>query len=195
MSKQRKRAAAFAIVMVVVSVIGACNRDNDAVVKGRTGPNGASRDTASDIAVSEDGIGPIQIGMNLSDAVNMGLLNDNPTRNPKCDWVYPAVGAGIPDGVNVMVVSGKIARIDVDTGVVTTEDGVKIGDSEDKIKTVYGDDVQVEPHKYIEGGHYMTVPGDSASAGKALVFETDGKRVTAFRGGRLPEVKWVEGCS
>lgn len=195
MTKQRTRAGAFAIVMALVSVIGACNRDNDAVVKGRAGPNGTSGDTASDIAVSEDGIGPIQIGMNLSDAVNMGLLNDNPTRNPKCDWVYPAVGAGIPDGVNVMVVSGKIARIDVDTGVVTTEDGVKIGDSEDKIKTVYGDDVQVEPHKYIEGGHYMTVLGDSASAGKALVFETDGKRVTAFRGGRLPEVKWVEGCS
>lgn len=195
MTKQRTRAGAFAIVLALVSVIGACNRDNDAVVKGRAGPNGTSGDTASDIAVSEDGIGPIQIGMNLSDAVNMGLLNDNPTRNPKCDWVYPAVGAGIPDGVNVMVVSGKIARIDVDTGVVTTEDGVKIGDSEDKIKTVYGDDVQVEPHKYIEGGHYMTVLGDSASAGKALVFETDGKRVTAFRGGRLPEVKWVEGCS
>src|SRR5436853_180616 len=98
-------------------------------------------------------------------------------------------------GLVVMLVNGKIARIDVDSGVVTTEDGVKIGDSEDKVKTVYGDDVKVEPHKYIEGGHYMTILGDSASAGKALVFETDGKRVTAFRGGRLPEVKWVEGCS
>jgi hypothetical protein len=193
--KTQRSIAVFAVVTVVVAMTAACSRDNDAVVKGRIGPNGASRDTASDIAVSEDGIGPIQIGMNLSDAVNMGLLNDNPTRNPKCDWVYPAVGAGIPDGVNVMVVSGKIARIDVDTGVVTSEDGVKIGDSEDKVKSVYGDDVQVTPHKYIDGGHYMTVLGDSASAGKALVFETDGKHVTAFRGGRLPEVKWVEGCS
>jgi hypothetical protein len=195
MKTQRSMAGAFAVMMVVASLVAACNRDNDAAVKGRTGPNGASRDTASDVAVSEDGLGPVQIGMNLSDAVNMGLLNDNPTRNPKCDWVYPAVGAGIPDGVNVMVVNGKIARIDVDTGVVTTEDGVKIGDSEDKVKTVYGDEVKIEPHKYIEGGHYMTILGDSASAGKALVFETDGKRVTAFRGGRLPEVKWVEGCS
>jgi hypothetical protein len=94
-----------------------------------------------------------------------------------------------------MVVKGKIARIDVDTGSVTTEDGAKIGDTEDHIKRIYGDEVKVEPHKYIEGGHYMTVAGDSASAGKALVFETDGKRVTMFRGGRLPEVKWVEGCS
>ena len=116
--------------------------------------------------------------------------------NPACDFVFPAVGAGIPEGVSVMVVKGKIARIDVDTGSVTTEDGVKIGDTEDRIKSIYGDEVKLEPHKYIEGGHYMTVVGDSASAaGRALVFETDGKRVTMFRGGRLPEVKWVEGCS
>jgi hypothetical protein len=41
----------------------------------------------------------------------------------------------------------------------------------------------------------MIVKGDSASAGKEIVFETDGKRVTMFRAGRLPEVEWVEGCS
>jgi hypothetical protein len=83
----------------------------------------------------------------------------------------------------------------VDTGSVTTEDGVKIGDTEDKVKSVYGDDLTTEPHKYITGGHYMTVMGDSASAGKALVFETDGAHVSNFRAGRMPEVKWVEGCS
>jgi hypothetical protein len=193
MKKQRSIALSFAAVVLAASLASACGGDEKAV-KGRTGPNGASRDTVSDVALTEEGIGPIQIGMNLSDAVNMGLLNDNPTRNPKCDWVYPAVGSGIPD-VNVMVVNGKVARIDVDTGAVTTEDGGKIGDSEDRIKSIYGDDVQVEPHKYNAGWHYLTVLGDSASAGKALVFETDGKQVTSFRGGRLPEVKWVEGCS
>ena len=157
-------------------------------------PGGTGRDSASDLALNEDGLGQIQIGMTLDDAVNMGLLNENPNMNAQCDFVFPAVGAGIPDGVSVMVVKGKIARIDVDTGSVTTEDGIKVGDSEDRVKSVYGDELTVEPHKYIEGGHYMTVLGDSASAGKALVFETDGKHVTMFRAGRLPEVKWVEGC-
>ncbi|HET7612784.1 MAG TPA: hypothetical protein VFK26_02570 [Gemmatimonadaceae bacterium] len=195
MKMQLSRAGFLVAMMTVASIAAACNRDADQVVKGRSGPGGTSRDTVSDITLSEDGIGPIQIGMNLSDAVNMGLLNDNPNRREQCDWVYPAVGSGIPDGVNVMVVNGKIARIDVDTGTVTTEDGGKIGDSEDRIKSIYGDDLTIEPHKYIEGGHYMTVAGDSASAGKAIVFETDGKQVTAFRAGRLPEVKWVEGCS
>jgi len=180
--------------MLLAALASACSKDEQAV-KGRNGPNGTVHDSVSDVALSEEGIGPIQIGMNMEDAVNMGLLNDNPTRKPQCDWVYPAVGAGIPDGVNVMVVNGKIARIDVDTGTVTTEDGARIGDTEDKIKSIYGDEVKVEPHKYIDGGHYMTVLGDSTSAGKALVFDTDGKHVTSFRGGRLPEVKWVEGCS
>jgi hypothetical protein len=195
MKNQRSILGSFAVIMLLASLASACNKDDDKAVKGRSGPNGAAHDSVSDLALSEEGLGQIQIGMNLADAVNMGLLNENPTMNTRCDFVFPAVGAGIPDGVSVMVVKGKIARIDVDTGSVTTEDGAKIGDTEDHIKSIYGDEVKVEPHKYIEGGHYMTVAGDSASAGKALVFETDGKRVTMFRGGRLPEVKWVEGCS
>jgi hypothetical protein len=194
MNTQRSIKGSFAVIMLLASLASACNRDDEKAVKGRIGPNGAAHDSVSDLALSEDGLGQIQIGMNLVDAGNMGLLNENPTMNKECDFVFPAVGAGIPDGVSVMVVKGKIARIDVDTGSVTTEDGAKIGDTEDRIKSIYGDEVKVEPHKYVEAGHYMTVTGDSASAGKALVFETDGKRVTMFRGGRLPEVKWVEGC-
>ncbi|MGH7650816.1 MAG: hypothetical protein ACREMS_03135 [Gemmatimonadaceae bacterium] len=195
MNNQRSLRVSCALAMAVAVFASACTRGADQVVKGRNGPNGPARDSISDLALSEDGLGQIQIGMNLDDAVNMGLLNENPEMKPDCDFVFPAVGAGIPDGVSVMVVKGKVARIDVDTGSVTTEDGAKIGDSEDRIRAIYDGDVQVEPHKYIEGGHYMTVMGDSASAGKAIVFETDGKHVTSFRGGRLPEVKWVEGCS
>jgi hypothetical protein len=195
MNRQRRILGSFAVVMVLASLASACNSGDDKAVKGRIGPNGAAHDSISDLALSEDGLGQIQIGMNLDDAVNMGLLNENPTMSTQCDFVFPAVGAGIPDGVSVMVVKGKIARIDVDTGSVTTEDGAKIGDTEERLKSIYGDEMNVERHKFIEGGHYMTVLGDSASAGKALVFETDGKRVTMFRAGRLPEVKWFEGCS
>lgn len=196
MNSQRSlRSSLVLVVLFAVLTASACNREDNKVVKGRNGPNGAARDSVSDLALNEDGLGQIQVGMPLDEAVSMGLLNENPTMKKECDFVFPAVGAGIPDGVSVMVVRGKIARIDVDTGSVTTEDGAKIGDTEERIKSVYDGDVQVEPHKYIQGGHYMTVMGDSASAGKAIVFETDGKRVTMFRAGRLPEVKWVEGCS
>jgi len=194
MNSQRSIRSYVLGAVLLAAFATACNKEDDKAVKGRTGPNGAARDTVSDLALNEDGLGQIQIGMTLDEAVNMGLLNERPDIKQACDFVFPAVGAGIPFGVNVMVVKGKVARIDVDTGTVTTEDGAKIGDSEDKIKSIYGDELKVSPHKYIEGGHYLTVLGDSASAGKAMVFETDGKQVTMFRAGRIPEVEWVEGC-
>ena len=194
MTSQLSIRSACVRTMLFATLVSACAKEDDQAVKGRNGPNGAARDSVSDLALGEDGLGQLQVGMTLTEAVNMGLVNERPDMKPACDFVFPAVGAGIPFGVNVMVVRGKIARIDVDTGTVTTEDGVKIGDTEDKVKSVYGDELQVQPHKYIEGGHYMTVKGDSASAGKAIVFETDGKRVTMFRAGRIPEVEWVEGC-
>jgi hypothetical protein len=192
---RRRTIGLIAVIVLLASLGSACSKGDDKAVKGRNGPNGAAHDSVSDLALNEDGLGPIQIGMNLDDAVNMGLLNENPTMNKQCDFVYPAVGSGIPEVVGVMVVKGEVVRIDIDTGTVTTEDGAKIGDTEDRIKSIYGDDVKVEPHKLIDGGHYMTVLGDSASAGRALVFETEGQHVTRFRAGRLPEVKWAAGCS
>jgi hypothetical protein len=196
MNSQRSlRTFCILFTLSAVLVGSACNGERDRAVKGRNGPNGAGHDTVSQVALNEDGLGPIQVGMTLAEAVNMGLLNENPNMKKECDFVFPAVGAGVPDNVGVMIVRGKVARIDVDTGSVTTEDGAKIGDTEEKIKSIYNGDLQIEPHKYVAGGHYMIVMGDSASAGKAIVFETNGKVVTNFRAGRLPEVKWVEGCS
>ena len=189
------RRSCVSVTLFLVLAVSACNRGDDRAVKGRIGPNGAGHDSVSEVALNEDGLGPVQVGMTLAEAVNMGVLNENPNLKKECDFVFPAVGAGIPDNVGVMIVRGKVARIDVDTGSVTTEDGAKIGDTEDKLKTIYNGDLQIEPHKYVPGGHYMIVMGDSASAGKAIVFETNGKTVTNFRAGRLPEVKWVEGCS
>ena len=58
---------------------------------------------------------------------------------------------------------------------------------------LYGGRVKSEPHKYVRGGHYLVVPSPADSDAQ-LVFETDGKRVTSYRVGRLPEVRWVEGC-
>lgn len=195
MNSQRSiRSSIQGVLLLAVLALG-CNRDDEQAVKGREGPNGASRDTVSEVALTEDGLGPVQIGMTLDEAVSMGVLNERPDIKTACDFVYPAVGSGVPFDVGVMVVKGKIARIDVDTGSVTTEDGAKIGDNEDRVKGIYGDELEVRPHKYIEGGHYLIVKGDSTSAGKEIVFETDASgKVIMFRAGRLPEVEWVEGC-
>jgi len=89
-------------------------------------------------------------------------------------------------------IKGQVARIDVDSGRVATLEGVRIGDAEARVRQVYGGRVTQEPHKYTTAGHYLIVT--PADRGYRLIFETDGKAVTSYRAGRMPEVQWVEKC-
>jgi hypothetical protein len=119
------------------------------------------------------------------------LVRDDPDVDG-CGFVHPADG---PRGISFMVIRGRVARVDVESGRTSTEAGARIGDTETKIKKLYGRRVRVEPHAYAEGApwHYLIVPGPDRK--HALVFETDGHRVTSYRAGRRPEVEYVEGCS
>jgi hypothetical protein len=93
-----------------------------------------------------------------------------------------------------MVVNGQVARVEVSNAAVATTAGARVGDTEARITALYPGRVQTTPHKYTDG-RYLTVRGAAADSVHRLVFETDGQRVTRYRGGRMPEVEWVEGCS
>ena len=70
--------------------------------------------------------------------------------------------------------------------------GAKIGDTEDKIKSL-SKGVQVFLQKYDEKKNDMEVY--SADKKYLIIFEIDGKVVTGFRVGKAEEVGCVEGCS
>lgn len=138
------------------------------------------------------GWGPIRVGMTVPEARKAlgGSLAD--PRNRECDHVHPRPA---PSGVLLMIVQGRVARVEVNDTTVATAEGARVGDSEARIEALYPGRVQSVPHKY-EDGHYLIVRrGAGADTVYRLVFETDGRRVTRFRGGRVPEVEWVEGCS
>jgi hypothetical protein len=92
-----------------------------------------------------------------------------------------------------MLVRDTVARIDVRDNTLATDAGARVGDAESRVRELYRGRVKTEPHKYVQGGHYLidTSPTDTMHQ---IVFETDGKRVTTYRVGRTPEVRWVEGC-
>jgi hypothetical protein len=92
--------------------------------------------------------------------------------------------------ISFMVLEGEIARVDTTSRAYRTAGGARVGDTEARIKRLYGGRVKVEPHKYTDG-HYLIV-GDGK---RAIIFDTDGKKVLLIRAGRYPEVDWVEGCS
>jgi hypothetical protein len=93
-----------------------------------------------------------------------------------------------------MIERNEVVRVDVDSGSVETSAGARIGDTEDRIKSLYAGRITVGPHKYTDG-HYLTVvPADKADSAFRLIFETDGNRVTRYRSGKRPQVEYVERC-
>jgi hypothetical protein len=57
---------------------------------------------------------------------------------------------------------------------------------------MYGPRLEVTPHKYVDGGHYLTVR--SSDRRYAMVMETDGSKVVFIRSGLVPAAEYVEGC-
>jgi hypothetical protein len=145
---------------------------------------------AGDWQVTYAGIGPIRAGMKLEQLKTVSRDGFTiPARLEECDYIRPRSGH---EGVALMIVKGEVARVDITKGTTATVDGAKIGDTEARIKELYGDRVKVTPHKYTTG-HYLVVT-PSASSNNRIVFETDGNKVLRYRSGREPEVEYVESC-
>jgi hypothetical protein len=146
-------------------------------------------------AVDLRGIGAVRVGMSVRQAERVigqkiKVVSDDRPGNT-CGY------ASIPNqsGIDFMVIDRNIARIDIRNPQVKTASGAKVGDSEQRIARLYGARLKVSPHKYTKG-HYLTVvPQDTRDRNYRLIFETDGKKVTTYRVGKLPEVEYVEGCS
>jgi hypothetical protein len=140
-----------------------------------------------DWEVTPTGIGSIKTGMSIEEA-QVILHNDLvvPANLSECAFLKTKSG---PKGVLFMVEQRHISRVDVTAGSTATSAGARVGDTEDKIKSLYSG-IAVTPHKYTDG-HYLTYSGN----GGKIVFETDGSKVTRYRSGTTPAVDYVEGCS
>lgn len=143
-------------------------------------------------AVAFTGVAPLRVGMTAREAREaLGLPpQTTPTTPESCSYLDLK---GKPLHAFVMMTSDTIVRFDVRDNTLATEAGARVGDSEATVVGLYRGRVRIQPHKYLPSGHNLvvTTPADSALR---LVFETDGKQVTAYHAGRRPEVEYVEGC-
>ena len=159
-------------------------------------PTGPTKPLAEWISwrVADTGFGSITIGMTpeqANAAVGGALELPQGMTYDACDY---ARARGV-DSLAFMIEMGKVVRIDVRRHDIQTVEGARVGDSEVRIQQLYPGRVNVSPHKYTDG-HYLTVvPSDTSARRYRLIFETDGAVVTRFRGGVLPQVEYVEGCS
>jgi hypothetical protein len=158
-----------------------------------------------------DGIGPIRVGMTVSEAETTARVKlvekGGRAGGGGCYYLWPQKG---PQYVGLMAIGNqenspidrtrdRIVRVDIFKGSsISTLSGAKIGDTEARIMALYPGRIKVTPHQYTgpQGGHYLTyTPKDSSDKNFRIVFETLKGRVTQFRSGKLPEVTYVEGCA
>jgi hypothetical protein len=91
-----------------------------------------------------------------------------------------------------MIIDGHVARVDVGAAGLKTSTGIQVGDSEARVRQVYGRRMKVTSHQYIDTGHYLTVR--SADGKYGVRFETDKGRIIEFYAGTYEAIQYVEGC-
>jgi|SRR5579859_2678165 len=148
--------------------------------------------TAHEWVVHFDGIGPVKIGMSLSE-LNAVLHENFSMPEDKDEQTCFYVEHAKHPGVAFMIQEGHVTRVDVDGSGVATALGIKIGDSESQAMKVYGNKLKVEPHHYTAPeGHYLTVLSGNERYG--IRFETDEGKIVRFYSGQLQAIGLVEGC-
>ena len=138
----------------------------------------------------EESVGPVKIGMSLNQlraVLNEKLVGEE-SGTEGCYYVH----ARGHDHISFMIEDGKVSRIDIEAPGFATLTGVQVGNSESRLRQVYGTKLKVTEHKYIDTGHYFTVQSQNGRYG--VRFETDKGKILRFYAGRYESIQYVEGC-
>jgi len=199
--------------LLALALLAACSDASDDGAGGasadstQAAPPAAAADSAPAPAgegggwqLSENGIGAVRVGMSPAEATTAlgadfaGDGTAEPGVEDACEY---ARSAALPPGVKVMLVGGRVARVQVDSGATATAAGARIGDAEARVRELYrGKELRVQPHKYEAGRYLIVLPQSPRDTLHRIVFETDSAGIVKrFRGGVIPAVEYVEGCS
>ncbi|MBE9188342.1 hypothetical protein IQ270_27845 [Microcoleus sp. LEGE 07076] len=147
-----------------------------------------------------NGIGPIRLGMTVDEAsraagVKLVFVMNGPDAY-SCSYFKPQ---GELKDIAFMVAKGRIARIDIRDKRITTIRGARIGDTLDRIISLYPGQIQIIKAPLTarpEGNpkNLTFVPKDDADKNYRIIFEKVNNRVYRFRSGKLPEIEYIEGC-
>jgi hypothetical protein len=142
--------------------------------------------------LSMTGLGAIRAGMTVDQVLPMADWSglERRQRAGEC-WYLRYDG---PNAFRLMIIDDRVVRIELtDRTRLHTFAGAGIGTREADLEKMYGARLDVQPHKYVEGGHTITLRSGAGTEG--LRFETAKGAVTAIQAGPWEHLNYVEGCS
>ena len=155
---------------------------------------------SSNIFVTTVGMGPIDIGMTVPEAVEAagfdlaGELDTDVSET--CYHVVPPADQSRYEGVAFMVENDEIVRIEVggESGV-TTRSGAGVGITENDLQAMFPGQIEEAPDAVVDGRAVQFVPRDERDARYRVILVLDEQgTVTDYRAGILPAVGYGEGC-
>ncbi|MGH8157648.1 MAG: lectin [Rhodanobacter sp.] len=142
---------------------------------------------------SYTGYGATRFGMN-EDAFRAAWRADlNGAVDPggDCSLLQTTWQAALTD-FDFMFDHGRFVRYDVGTPNEVAPGGGKVGMSVAQIRALYGSNLQILPHKYLQNEQYLRIADGN---GHVLIFETDtAGKVSRWRVGIPPQIDNEDGC-
>lgn len=146
---------------------------------------GALSDSAK---LTPGGLGRLEVGMTehqVERVLDRNIVLNNNAGGGEC------ATAGLRHRAYALFTNGRLGRVTLGSRHYATKSGLRVGMPESAIKQKYGARAKRSKHEYAPDGSYYKV----TRGHRRLVFETDGTKITAISGGRIPEVDYVEGCA
>ena len=152
----------------------------------------AAAETSVRPPITSSGWGPVRIGMPPAEAIAATNGDLSAGKDESASDCYYLESSREP-GLGFMILEGRVVVVDASERGLSTPTGIRVGDSEARVRQLYKGRFTVKAHAYVDYGHYFVVKtGDGT---RAVVIETYDGKVQAIRGGELPAVMFVEGCS
>ncbi|CAN5293355.1 hypothetical protein BH09PSE1_BH09PSE1_22160 [soil metagenome] len=197
------------LASIAVLALAACQKDEPAAAPEAPAPAvapAAPAPAADPNQLTAEGLGPVKIGMTAAEVASAWGPDSNPAavggaEPAMCDEYHPSRA---PEGVNVMIQEGRLARISlINAATIKTDRGFGLGDTGLAIKQAYGGAIIAQPAKYeaapaedlfswAHGGSTSYVQ-DPTARGVRYEIDGDGK-VSRIHAGD-PAIQLVEGCS
>ena len=153
---------------------------------------GAAAQTADKDRFGWLGLAPVEAGQTLQQAeAALGAPLQPAAATPQRCQVLSSPAR---PGVGYVVAEGRVTRMETRDRRYATVSGLRVGDDVAKVRRIYGARLDVRPHPYFAKGQVLAVY--SPDRRFALVMESDDAgRIVTLRGGLVPAVEFLEGCS